>query len=346
MWRGLKSSSKDATRVTPGPYTSASAGSAPRYTPKPRSAEEDALQLEIPPNAHFIRNLIVGGHGIHDHIVHFYHLCALDWVDIVSATRADPVATAALGQKLSDWKGNSVQEIRAVQERLKKFIGSGQLGIFASGYWPSGDELTRRSTSCRHPLSASPGDISARSTCGRTFRQHDPHPDPGVGGVNNPSIRQPANQKRKETVTNQTLIEEVGDFINQACSPTWPPSAPIMPTGPNIAPSCSPTVPCPTCPWTVGHQLPPARRLHSAGDIAGSRQQEPRTSALQVDQGIDQAIMVQRLLGRSPYEEDTVPKYTALPTKLNIMVQVPDLNGPARQGRSIGPRGGHVPLRS
>ena len=69
-------------------------------------AVEDALKLEIPVNAQFIRNMIIGAHGIHDHIVHFYQLCALDWVDIVSATKADPKATATLGQQLSNWKGN------------------------------------------------------------------------------------------------------------------------------------------------------------------------------------------------------------------------------------------------
>jgi hydrogenase large subunit len=79
--------------------------------------------------------MIIAAHGIFDHIVHFYHLSALDWVDIVSALKADPRATAKLAQELSPWHRNSVQEIKGIQERLKGFVETGQLGVFASGYW-------------------------------------------------------------------------------------------------------------------------------------------------------------------------------------------------------------------
>ena len=98
-------------------------------------AVENALDLEVPLNAQYIRNMIIAAHGIHDHIVHFYHLSALDWVDIVSALSADPVAAANLAQSISDWPRNSAQEFAQVQERLKAFVGSGQLGVFGSGYW-------------------------------------------------------------------------------------------------------------------------------------------------------------------------------------------------------------------
>ncbi|RMF17779.1 MAG: hydrogenase 2 large subunit [Gammaproteobacteria bacterium] len=98
-------------------------------------AVENALQLEIPLNAQFIRNLIVAAHAVHDHIVHFYHLSALDWVDIVSALKADPAAAAKLAQSLSDWHLNSEQAFRQVQDKLKGFVNSGQLGVFANGYW-------------------------------------------------------------------------------------------------------------------------------------------------------------------------------------------------------------------
>lgn len=96
---------------------------------------ENALGMEVPLNAQYIRNLIMGAHATHDHIVHFYHLCALDWVDIVSALKADAKATAKLGQSLSDWRRNSYQEIKAAQERLQALVASGQLGVFGSGYW-------------------------------------------------------------------------------------------------------------------------------------------------------------------------------------------------------------------
>src|SRR6056297_3473371 len=98
-------------------------------------AVENALGMEVPLNAQYIRNLIIAGHGIFDHITHFYQLSALDWVDILSALKADPKATAKLGQDLSDWHRNSYNEIKTIQDKLQNFVNSGQLGIFGSGYW-------------------------------------------------------------------------------------------------------------------------------------------------------------------------------------------------------------------
>ncbi len=98
-------------------------------------AVEDALKLQVPLNAQYIRNLILIAHGLHDHIVHFYHLAALDWVDVLEIPKADPVKTSALGEKLSDWPGNSKNEMKAAQEKVKAVAASGQLGIFANGYW-------------------------------------------------------------------------------------------------------------------------------------------------------------------------------------------------------------------
>ncbi len=98
-------------------------------------AVENALQLEIPVNAQYIRNLIILAHAVHDHIVHFYHLSALDWVDVTSALKADPDKTAQLAESLSTWSGNSKHEFRKVKERLTGFVGTGQLGIFTNGYW-------------------------------------------------------------------------------------------------------------------------------------------------------------------------------------------------------------------
>jgi len=98
-------------------------------------AVENALALPVPKNAQYIRNLIIAAHGIHDHIVHFYHLAALDWVDIVSALEGDPRSASSLAESLSDYPGNSVQAMTAAKERLAAFVGSGQLGVYASGYW-------------------------------------------------------------------------------------------------------------------------------------------------------------------------------------------------------------------
>jgi len=98
-------------------------------------AVENALGLEVPLNAQYIRNLILAAHAMHDHIVHFYHLSALDWVDVVSALKADPVKAAAIADSLSSWPGNSRHQLQAVQDRVKAFVEGGQLGIFTNGYW-------------------------------------------------------------------------------------------------------------------------------------------------------------------------------------------------------------------
>lgn len=98
-------------------------------------AVEDALKIEIPKNANLIRNLMIASQFVHDHVVHFYHLHALDWVDIVSALKADPKATSELAQKISKWPKSSIGYFTDVQNRLKTFVGSAQLGIFANAYW-------------------------------------------------------------------------------------------------------------------------------------------------------------------------------------------------------------------
>ncbi len=98
-------------------------------------AVEDALKIEIPRNANIIRNIMHFTLYAHDHLVHFYHLHALDWVDIVSALKADPKATSDLAQSLSPWPKSSVGYFKDIQGRVKKLVGSGQLGPFRNGYW-------------------------------------------------------------------------------------------------------------------------------------------------------------------------------------------------------------------
>jgi hydrogenase large subunit len=98
-------------------------------------AVEDALGIKIPPNANIIRNLIHGMQFIQDHVIHFYHLHALDWVDVVSALKADPEGTARIAKSISPWPNNSSTYFAEVQNRVKKFVASGQLGIFTNGYW-------------------------------------------------------------------------------------------------------------------------------------------------------------------------------------------------------------------
>lgn len=98
-------------------------------------AVEDALKITIPPNAQLIRNIIIGIQNVQDHVIHFYHLHALDWVDVTSALQADPVRTAALAASLSDWPNNSATWFKGIQDKLKAFVASGRLGPFANAYW-------------------------------------------------------------------------------------------------------------------------------------------------------------------------------------------------------------------
>lgn len=98
-------------------------------------AVENALGIKIPPNAEHIRNIIMGIQNVQDHVIHFYHLHALDWVDITSALKADPVRTASLAASISDWPLNSATYFKGVQDKLNAFVAKGRLGPFANGYW-------------------------------------------------------------------------------------------------------------------------------------------------------------------------------------------------------------------
>jgi len=136
MWRGLENILKDrdprdawafAQRIC-GVCTGIHAMASLR-------AVEDALGIDIPKNANLIRNIMNLTLYVQDHLVHFYHLHALDWVDVVSALKADPAATSALAQSISSWPKSSPGYFKDVRDRIGRFVGSGQLGPFRNGYW-------------------------------------------------------------------------------------------------------------------------------------------------------------------------------------------------------------------
>jgi len=99
-------------------------------------AVEHAFGVKIPKNARIVRNLLQGSLYVHDHVVHFYHLHALDWVDLTAALKADPKAAAKEAFNWTDkpW-GVGEGELKAIQERLSKFVKQGRLGLFANAYW-------------------------------------------------------------------------------------------------------------------------------------------------------------------------------------------------------------------
>ena len=98
-------------------------------------AVEHAIGANPPPNARLLRNLIIAAQCVQDHVVHFYHLHALDWVDIVSALSADPAKTSSLAESLSDWPLSSPKYFAGIRDRIKGFVERGQLGPFANAYW-------------------------------------------------------------------------------------------------------------------------------------------------------------------------------------------------------------------
>ncbi len=149
-------------------------------------AVEDALKIEVPENANSIRNIMQLSLQIHDHLVHFYHLHALDWVNPINALRADPKATSALQIATSPkHPKSSPGYFRDIQNRLKKFVESGQLGPFKNGYWtnpayilpPEADLMA-----VTHYLEAL--DFQKEIMTTRTiFGGKDTHPNWLVGGV-------------------------------------------------------------------------------------------------------------------------------------------------------------------
>ncbi|HEY5548931.1 MAG TPA: nickel-dependent hydrogenase large subunit [Coriobacteriia bacterium] len=92
---------------------------------------EAAMGIKIPNNARIIRNLIEGAEALHSHILWFYTLTALDYVDVVSALSANIADTYALAAAA----GTSTADFGAIQKRLKGFVEGGQLSIFTNGYW-------------------------------------------------------------------------------------------------------------------------------------------------------------------------------------------------------------------
>src|SRR3974377_2132437 len=98
-------------------------------------AVEDALEIEIPKNANLIRNLMIAAEFVQDHVIHFYHLHALDWVDVVSALKADAAKTSQLQESISDWPQSSAKYFKSVQDRVSALVASRQLSLFGSGYW-------------------------------------------------------------------------------------------------------------------------------------------------------------------------------------------------------------------
>ena len=183
---------------------------------------ENALDYPIPPNAQLIRNLMSGAQYVHDHVMHFYHLHALDWVDVVSALSADPAATSTLAQSISSYPKSSPGYFSDMQKKLKNFVEGGQLGIFANGYWghpayklpPEANLMA-----VAHYLEA----LSWQRDVAKLhaiFGGKNPHPNFVVGGVACPidlNSDSAINAKRLAQV--QEIINKMQVFVDQVYIP-------------------------------------------------------------------------------------------------------------------------------
>jgi Ni,Fe-hydrogenase I large subunit len=186
-------------------------------------AVEDALGITPPPNALLLRDLIAASQYVHDHVVHFYHLHALDWVDVTSALEADPVRTAKIAASISDYPDNSATKFTAVAERLTTFVKGGRLGPFANGYW--GHPAYKLSPEVN--LLAVSHYLDALDFQRDYVRIHailggkNPHPQSYLVGGMSTAI-DPANQSTLNDAglsEIRTLLKRGLDFVNQAYLP-------------------------------------------------------------------------------------------------------------------------------
>jgi len=174
-------------------------------------AVEDALEIRIPKAANLMRNLMIAQQYAHDHVMHFYHLHALDWVDVVSCLSADPAATSAIQQSISPWPNSSPGYFADVQAKVQAIVDSGQLSIFANGYWG-------------HPAYKLPPEVNLLAVAHylealdwqshvtkihTIFGGKNPHPNFVVGGVPMPI------DLDSDTALNAERLAIIGDSIGE-----------------------------------------------------------------------------------------------------------------------------------
>ena len=180
-------------------------------------AVENALDYPIPRNAEIIRNLMISAQYVQDHVMHFYHLHALDWVDVVSALKGDPVKTSALAQSISNYPQSSPGYFAAVKEKLTRFVQSGQLGIFANGYWGNpGYRLPPEANlmAVAHYLDALAWQREV-AKLHAVFGGKNPHPNFVVGGAPTAISVGPDQKGAGATAVNMTGLEIVHNVIGE-----------------------------------------------------------------------------------------------------------------------------------
>lgn len=185
-------------------------------------AVEDALNIRIPKAANLIRNLMIAQQYVHDHVMHFYHLHALDFVDVVSSLKADPEQTSEVQQSISSWSKSSPAYFADIQKKVQAIVDSGQLSIFANAYWghpsyklPPAINLL----AVAHYLEALDWQKDAVKIH-TIFGGKNPHPNFIVGGVPMPidlDSDSALNANRLSII--QDSINNIIDFVDQVYLP-------------------------------------------------------------------------------------------------------------------------------
>jgi hydrogenase large subunit len=280
-------------------------------------AVENALNLEIPINAQYIRNLILAAHGLHDHIVHFYHLSALDWVDVVSALSADPAKASALAETLSEWPGNSTRQLAAVKARLAALVESGQLGIFANGYWghpamklPPEVNLLAAS----HYLQALEYQRKANQVVSILGSKTPNIQNLAVGGVANAiNLDNEATLNMKKLYQIKSLLDEVQAFVKQVYLPDVIAVGSMYADWLGYGAGVKNYLAAPDMPLdSAGTQFDMPGGTLFNGDL-GSYKAISRFGDEYLRDNVEESIAHSWYDGdwsRHPWEEETVPKYT------------------------------------
>jgi hydrogenase large subunit len=176
-------------------------------------AVEDAVSYPIPKQADLIRNLVLGSQIVQDHVIHFYHLQALDFVNVANAAKGDPAKAAAAASALQPrYPLNTAGRFQSVKDQLGKVLASGQLGIFSNGYWTHPDyrltpELDLMAVS--HYLDALTWQRSM-IRINTLFGGKNPHPNFLVGGM-----ASPINLDHEITI-NQVKLDAIQSMITES----------------------------------------------------------------------------------------------------------------------------------
>jgi hydrogenase large subunit len=183
---------------------------------------EDALGIHIPNAANIIRNLMIAQQYVHDHVMHFYHLHALDWVDVVASLRADPKKTSEIQQSISSWPNASPAYFKSVQDKVQSLVNSGQLSIFANAYWG-------------HPAYKLPAEVNLLAVAHylealdwqkevtkihTIFGGKNPHPNFTVGGVPMPiDLNSDTALNAERLAIISASIDRIIEFVDQVYLP-------------------------------------------------------------------------------------------------------------------------------